>query len=376
MGKQVHYVISTKPAIEQAVGIASECGIEVAAYAGGSWYTPAISENGRIRVYFTTAGGNVVADRTHWQTWDLLHPLVGRPASSLPRGRSAGGERSAPLRPLFDLMTIAGADPRSSAHIGGQRASRRRRRDAALPRRRTVVFEQLEPRCVLSAQTSALMHPTFILHRSGNGSTPFAASSPTGLTPAQIRHAYGFDQITFGGVQGDGTGQTVAIIDAYDSPTILSDLQAFDANFGIPNPPSFTRVAQNGTTNYPGTDPAGAGNANGTWEMETALDVEWAHALAPKANILLIEANSPSNSDLMTAAVGYARSLPGISVITMSFGQNEFSGESSFDSLFTTPSGHSGITFLAATGDNGQPSGYPAYSPNVVAVGGTTLNVD
>jgi Dockerin type I domain/Bacterial Ig-like domain len=244
-----------------------------------------------------------------------------------------------------------------------------------------VSFEQLEARFLLSAQSAAASHPTLVLHRGSDGSVPFATSSPNGLTPTQIRHAYGFDQILIGGVQGDGTGQTIAIIDAYDDPTIVSDLHNFDAywtanGYNLPDPPSFIRVAQNGTTNYPGTDPAGAGNPNGTWEMETSLDVEWAHALAPNANILLVEATSASNSNLMTAAVGYAKTQSNVSLITMSFGQNEFSGETSFDSLFTTPSGHTGITFLASTGDFGQPSGYPAFSPNVVGVGGTTLNVD
>ena len=258
---------------------------------------------------------------------------------------------------------------------------RRRRRLSAPPRRRAAGFEQLESRFLLSAQSAATSHPTLVLHRGSDGSVPFATSSPNGLTPTQIRHAYGFDQVLIGGVQGDGTGQTIAIIDAYDDPTIVSDLHNFDAywtanGYNLPDPPSFIRVAQNGSTNYPGTDPAGAGNANGTWEMETSLDVEWAHALAPNANILLVEATSPSNSNLMTAAVGYAKSQPNVSLITMSFGQGEFSGETSFDSLFTTPNGHIGITFLASTGDNGQPSGYPAFSPNVVAVGGTTLNVD
>ncbi len=250
------------------------------------------------------------------------------------------------------------------------------RRGRTPARLRTPGFELLEPRQLLSGQSVADFHPSFVLHRNSDGSTPASTSSPTGLTPTQVRHAYGFDQITIGGVQGDGTGQTIAIIDAYDAPTIQTDLIAFDAHWGIPDPPSFIRVAQNGSTNYPGTDPAGAGNANGTWEMETALDVEWAHTLAPGASILLVEATSPSNANLMTAAVGYAKSQPNVSLITMSFGQSEFSGETSFDSLFTTPSGHIGITFLASTGDFGQPSGYPAYSPNVVAVGGTTLSVD
>jgi len=195
------------------------------------------------------------------------------------------------------------------------------------------------------------------------------------LTPSQVRHAYGIDQVMFGQVQGDGTGQTIAIIDAYDYPTALADLQHFDAQFGLADPPSFRRVAQDGSTNYPSIDPAGPGNANGTWEEEEALDVQWAHAIAPQANILLVEATDNSYDNLINGAVNWARSQAGVVAISMSFSGSEFSGETSYDTYFTTPAGHGGVTFLAATGDSGRPSGYPAYSPNVVAVGGTTLTV-
>ena len=105
-------------------------------------------------------------------------------------------------------------------------------------------------------------------------------------------------------------------------------------------------------------------------------NVEWAHAVAPGANIILVEANGAYDSDLISSAVDWARHAPGVSAVSMSFSEGEYSGETSLDSLFTTPDGHGGVTFLAATGDSGSPSGYPAYSPNVVAVGGTTLNVD
>ena len=108
--------------------------------------------------------------------------------------------------------------------------------------------------------------------------------------------------------------------------------------------------------------------------METSLDVEWAHAIAPGANILLVEANSSSLSDLLTA-VNYARNAPGVSVVSMSWGAGEFQGETSFDSYFTTPAGHAGVTFVGSSGDSGAPSLWPALSSNVLAVGGTTLSV-
>jgi hypothetical protein len=96
--------------------------------------------------------------------------------------------------------------------------------------------------------------------------------------------------------------------------------------------------------------------------------------MAPQANIILFEANSSSYADLLTA-VNTARNTPGVTVVSMSFGSGEFSSETLFDSYFTTPVGHTGVTFVASTGDNGAPGGYPAFSSNVVAVGGTTLSV-
>jgi hypothetical protein len=191
------------------------------------------------------------------------------------------------------------------------------------------------------------------------------------LTPAQIRHAYGLDQIT-----GDGAGQTIAIIVPYDAPTIQADLKAFDKQFKLPDPPSFKKVAQDGSTNYPPRDPAGPGP--GSWEVESSLDVEWAHVLAPKANILLVEAKTATIGDLIIGAVGYAKAQPGVVAVSMSFGTQtgDINGETTLDSVFTTPKGHSGVTFLAATGNSGAPGGWPAFSPNVVAVGGTTLTLD
>ena len=104
-----------------------------------------------------------------------------------------------------------------------------------------------------------------------------------------------------------------------------------------------------------------------------ALDVEWVHATAPGASILLVEAQSDQLTDLLTA-VDYARRQPGVSVVSMSWGTSEFPQEMTLDGYFTTPAGHGGVTFVAATGDNAAPANWPAVSPNVVAAGGTTLS--
>jgi Subtilase family len=211
---------------------------------------------------------------------------------------------------------------------------------------------------------------------SANLFTPGAAP----FTPQEIRHFYGIDQITFGGIQGTGAGQTIAIIDAYSQPdlrpttdpnytnlSINSDLYDFDQLFGLPDPPSFIKLNENGGTTLPTAyDP--------NWAIEQSLDVEWVHAIAPLANIVLVEASTSNEADLFTAAVNTARNLPGVDVVSMSFGEGEFAGETAYDSLFTTPANHQGITFMASTGDGGAAeTSYPGFSPNVVAVGGTAI---
>ena len=222
----------------------------------------------------------------------------------------------------------------------------RRSRLASRPR-----LERLDDRCVLSA-----------------------------VTPAQLDAAYGLSAITFsnGTVKGTGEGQTIAIVDAYTDPNIVNDLKSFDALYNLSNPtqtstptsnsatstalPSFSVVALPGAT------------SNSGWSDEEALDVEMAHAAAPGANIVLVEAKSASTTDLI-AAVNAAKAIAGVSVISMSWGGSEFSGEQSFDSVFTTPTGHTGITFIASAGDSGAGAEWPASSPNVVGVGGTSLVV-
>jgi subtilase family serine protease len=118
----------------------------------------------------------------------------------------------------------------------------------------------------------------------------------------------------------------------------------------------------------------GNGTSNPGWGLEESLDVEWAHAIAPGANILVIEAASQSR-DALSYAVNTARSTPGVVVVSMSWGFNEFARESAENNLFTTPPGHVGITFVAASGDSGAAAGaeWPSVAPDVLAVGGTTL---
>ncbi|HXT59411.1 MAG TPA: DUF4214 domain-containing protein [Pirellulales bacterium] len=230
---------------------------------------------------------------------------------------------------------------------------------APKPRKARRCFDRLEPRLLLSASAcdAAIVQSTLVRDAASN-------TLLGGMSPGEIRHAYGFDQIGFLGAAGDGGGQTIAIVDAYDDPNIAGDLKVFDQQFGLPDPPSFSKVYASGS--IPKTD---AG-----WSEEMALDVEWAHAVAPAANIVLLEARSDNLGDLL-AAVDKARGMANVSVVSMSWGAGEFSGETSLDGHFTTPAGHRGITFVASSGDDGAGGLWPAMSPNVLAVGGTSLSL-
>ena len=234
-----------------------------------------------------------------------------------------------------------------------------RNRSNSLQRRR-LTLESLERRVLLSASPLDGVTAQPMLHALAS-----PGGTPGGMSPAQIAQAYGFNQIQLsGGVKGDGSGQTIAIVDAYDDPNISSDLAKFDSQFGLAAPPGFTKVFQSGFKPQADTG----------WSQEISLDVEWAHAMAPKANIVLVEANSANLSDLLSA-VNTARNMPAVSVISMSWGSSEFYGETRYDSYFTTPAGHQGITFVASSGDQGAPGLWPSLSTNVLAVGGTSLHL-
>jgi subtilase family serine protease len=215
-------------------------------------------------------------------------------------------------------------------------------------------------------------NPNLVVKPSPDGTT----WSGAGHGPPEIRSVYGF-----GAIAGQGAGQTIAIVDAYDDPNIAGDLAQFDAQFSLPGTNTsaagttgsvydyLTKVGQKG----PFGGAVKAPKANGSWAQEIALDVEWAHAIAPGAKILLVEANSASDSDLL-AAVDYGRQHA--SVVSMSWGGSEFSTEASSDSHFTSPTVNgvtNNVTFVASSGDTGGVREWPAEAPNVVSVGGTTL---
>lgn len=263
------------------------------------------------------------------------------------------------------------------------RSSQLRRRLAG--RRLAAAVEVLEVRTLL-AVVDPLDPPPGVVDvpvsgNDNNSAFPLSivgtqGEGPIGYTPAEVRHAYGFDQVYFGALAGDGRNQTIAIIDAFNNPTIFNDLHAFDVTFGLPDPPSFRKFWQTDGGLPPPNDEG--------WALEIALDVEWAHAMAPAANIMLVEAFDNSDTNLFGVAQ-WAAQQSGVSAVSMSFGGPEFSGQSAFNSTFNTPAGHPGVTFIAASGDRASGSWYPLNDPkpiypasaaNVVGLGGTSLYID
>ncbi len=173
-----------------------------------------------------------------------------------------------------------------------------------------------------------------------------------GYTPSQVKTAYAIGQTAT-----VGKGVTIAIVDAYGSSTIQSDLAAFNSAYGLPS--TTLKIY------YPGGKPT---TSNADWALETSLDVEWVHALAPGAQIALVIAKTNSGDDLYSA-VRYAATTLGAQVVSMSWGGKEWSAETQVDSYFQ----HPGTVFVASSGDSGSGVNYPAASPFVIAVGGTNL---
>ncbi|MFN7994671.1 MAG: S53 family peptidase [Bryobacteraceae bacterium] len=185
---------------------------------------------------------------------------------------------------------------------------------------------------------------------------------PDGIAVGKMRAAYGLNLI-----KNYGKGQVIAIIDAFDDPNIEADLGVFSTKFNLPACTTangcFQKIYQKGTK--PPADTSG-------WTNEIAIDVEWAHAIAPAAKIILVEANSNYFTDMYPSVDIAVQN--GATVVSMSWSALEYATQINDDAHFNVP----GVTFVAASGDYGNSAGtqYPAASPYVVGVGGTSLTVN
>lgn len=190
-----------------------------------------------------------------------------------------------------------------------------------------------------------------------NGIQPLA-TAPGGLNPADLQSAYNLPSATA------GSGQTVAIVDAFDDPNAESDLATYRSQFGLAPCTTangcFRKVDQNGGTKFPRSDSG--------WAEEISLDLDMVSAICPNCHILLVEASTNSLTNLGTAVNRAA--LMGANAISNSYGGGESSGEVSNDTSFYK---HAGIAVTASSGDSGFGPQFPAASQFVTAVGGTSL---
>lgn len=206
------------------------------------------------------------------------------------------------------------------------------------------------------------------------GHKPPQTTTPVAYVASQLQAAYGLTSAA----GSDGSGKTVAVVDAYNDPNAYSDLVSFRTSSreslgGIAQctvsgtslsgtGPCFAKVNQSGA---PSSYPTGSTS----WGQEISLDLDTISSICPKCNILLVEANSNSLANLGTA-VNTAASFKPVA-IGNSYGGGEFSSEATYASEYYN---HSGIAITAATGDSGYGVEFPAAAQSVIAVGGTTLN--
>ncbi len=220
----------------------------------------------------------------------------------------------------------------------------------------------------LPSDVGVRMHTNYIIYAPGGSIVP--ATQPAGETPASLGCVYDIVSNPLSGCPINGTTQVptggsgvIVIVDAYDYPTAAADLSTFSSTFGLP-PATFS-------VQYASGKKPSNGCSSG-WQGEESLDIEWAHAMAPNAQIVLMEASSASNSALyqaVTAANSYIVAHGGKGEVSMSWGGSETSSETSSDHYFT----QSGVVYFASSGDSPGVI-YPSSSVNVVSAGGTQVN--
>jgi PQQ-like domain/PQQ enzyme repeat len=285
----------------------------------------------------------VVALPANWDAFQIVNSEIGRPVNPYFETLQHG----------LDVLTLTPGSPSSSGSAAPPPPA-----GGPVNAARQPAATWQEP----ARQGGA--RPFFIVERHAKAAAADSAAGgtpPPGYSPAQMN--------AYLGLTGDGSGQTIAIVDAYRDPTIVADAEQFSTQFGLPG------VCGAGGTagdcfKLKVSRPDGTAGTDQGWDLETALDVEWTHALAPRATIMLVEAHDSTFASLFRAVDVAVAAHP--AAVSMSWGEPfEFSDETYYD-------GHCAVTStvcVVSSGDYGHPGSYPAYSPHVIAVGGTTLNL-
>ncbi|MES2037410.1 MAG: S53 family peptidase [Pseudomonadota bacterium] len=293
-------------------------------------------------------------------------------------------------QPTFHLAPVLLDAPADIDAMDGNRSARMPAAMQAIPRE----WQGVRGRGLTVSAIRSLPRPQLTPPPIAAGQIDMLPSAGTGVvstyTPAQIRAAYGLptlpasiNNLTAAQAALLGAGQTIYIVNARHDPNIVAELNAFNQKFGLPactvkSIASATVLplvaASTSACEFSVVYSTSAGGMSSSvpaydsgWATEIALDVQWAHASAPLARIILIETADASMSN-MVGGIKLANAM-GPGVVSMSFGSTEGSWTAGVESTFTTAK----MTYLAASGDSGPEVEWPAVSPNVVAVGGTSL---
>ncbi len=283
----------------------------------------------------------------------LISGTAAQKAATSPTSSSSGAIHA---RPALCLSAQSGECKASVAAVNTKAHKKAKKSCATKARKHTKKCLAQARKKAAQARKKAKKKPDSTAGLNANS----VSTRPAGYGPAQLRGAYNLPSAA-------ARSQTIAIVTAYDSPNIEADLSVYSKTFSLP-----ACTSSNGC--FRKVNGAGAKtplpSPNALWALETSLDVEAARAVCTNCTILLVEAESSSVNDLV-AAVDTAAKL-GADVISNSWVVNEFRGETSLDSHFN----HPGIAITAASGDAGYGVKWPAASPYVTAVGGTTLDID
>ncbi len=275
----------------------------------------------------------------------LAAGVTGLTASAASASASAANASAAPAHPHVSIATELSHSAHASQPARTKANSRSTRACAAV---------------IVVGHQSCFALKRDGLHQILASASPDAIPAGVGYGPSQLQSAYSLTSVS----AADGSGRTIAIVDAFDDPTAASDLATYRSAAGLPAVPSFKKLNQNGATSpLPSEAPA-----DDDWTLEESLDLDMASAICPLCNIVLVEANDDTSNGLYVAE-NTAASVAGY--ISNSWGGSESASDTTLDS---SDFNHPGDVITASAGDSGFGVIYPATSPNVVSVGGTRLS--